>query len=51
MVNARTTTRPGGLGKRIYRQRHCLIMLAPALLLTLLFSYVPLSGWYIALTN
>jgi len=37
--------------KRIYKQRHALIMLAPSLILIFIFCYFPLSGWYIAFSD
>jgi len=40
-----------GLRLTIYKQRHLLYMLAPAFLLTLLFCYSPLLGWYIAFSD
>jgi putative aldouronate transport system permease protein len=36
------------LWTRLKRQRHLLLMLAPAFILTLIFAYVPLAGWVLA---
>jgi putative aldouronate transport system permease protein len=36
------------LWTRVKRQRHLLLMLAPAFLLTLIFAYLPLAGWVLA---
>jgi putative aldouronate transport system permease protein len=40
--------RPTPLWTRIKRQRYLLLMLAPAFVLTLVFSYLPLGGWVLA---
>ena len=37
--------------RKIYRQRYAYIMLLPALICTILFSYLPLSGWIMAFTD
>jgi putative aldouronate transport system permease protein len=37
--------------RRIIRQRYLLLLVLPAFLLTLVFSYVPLTGWYIAFSD
>lgn len=39
------------LGKRIRRQKWVLLMLAPLLILTIIFSYAPLAGWVMAFTD
>ena len=36
---------------KMYRQRYAYIMLLPALICTLIFSYFPLSGWIMAFTD
>ncbi|MDX9956846.1 MAG: ABC transporter permease [Clostridia bacterium] len=42
--------RKGFLGKLI-RQRYLLMLVLPAFVLTLIFSYVPLTGWFIAFSD
>jgi len=37
--------------RKIKRQKYILLMLAPALILTIVFSYIPLSGWIMAFTR
>lgn len=44
-------SRSAHLRIELYKQRYLLLMLAPALLLTLLFCYLPLAGWYIAFSD
>lgn len=36
---------------KIKRQKSLLLMLTPAAILTILFCYIPLSGWYIAFSD
>lgn len=36
---------------RMFRQRYSYIMLLPALICTIIFSYLPLSGWIMAFTD
>ena len=51
MTKAVSPLHANRLLKRIYKQRHSLIMLMPAFILTLIFWYWPLSGWYIAFSE
>lgn len=37
--------------QKIFRQRYAYIMLMPALICTVLFSYLPVSGWIMAFTD
>jgi putative aldouronate transport system permease protein len=46
MEPSRAASRP--LWTRVKRQRHLLLMLAPAFVLTLVFCYMPLAGWVLA---
>lgn len=39
------------LGQRIRRQKWVLLMLVPLLVLTIIFSYLPLTGWVMAFTD
>lgn len=39
------------LRQRLWKQRYLLILLAPALICVILFSYVPMTGLYMAFTN
>ena len=39
------------LWQRIKRQKWLLLMLLPLLVLTIIFSYVPLTGWVMAFTD
>lgn len=39
------------LKQRLWTQRYLLILLAPALICVILFSYVPMTGLYMAFTN
>lgn len=36
---------------KIFRQRYLYVMLLPALICTIIFSYLPLSGWIMAFTD
>ncbi|MFB6366812.1 ABC transporter permease [Paenibacillus elgii] len=37
--------------KKVFRQKYLFLMISPAVLLTVLFHYVPLFGWLIAFKN
>lgn len=53
-TNAATRSRNIGsktLGRRIFDQRYLLLMLAPVFLLTLVFTYKPILGWYLAFSD
>ncbi len=36
---------------KVYQQKYLLLMLLPAVILLILFDYLPLSGWYIAFSD
>jgi len=40
-----------GFITKIARQKYLIMLVLPAFVLTLIFSYIPLSGWYIAFSN
>lgn len=54
-VTQQTQSRPNTGCKRylarVCRQKYLLLMLLPAFVVTLLFSYIPLSGWYVAFSE
>lgn len=54
-VTQQTQSRPNTGWKRylarVCRQKYLLLMLLPAFVVTLLFSYIPLSGWYVAFSE
>ena len=51
MQNANAYNKRSHFLDRVKKQRYVLLMLAPAFILTFVFSYLPLSGWMMAFTD